>query len=103
MNLPISLEKIFWVLAVAWSIFYGYLAFEIHPESNKHIGNIIYKYTQYFVNGLGAFLGWIALYFLLKLNWDDASKFGLQHLILSYVAFVGITGNLPFVSKFFKN
>ena len=99
MNLYIPSE-IFWIIAGAWSLYFGLWAFEIHSSSMAN--NNHRNYTQYFFNGLGALLGWVALYFLLKLDWSNPSNFGFQHLILSYIAFVGITGNLPFVSKFSK-
>lgn len=50
---------------------------------------------QWIFNGLGAFIGWVAVYFL----WTaDIRSFGFQHFVALVIAYLGITGNLPQVS-----
>jgi hypothetical protein len=56
----------------------------------------IYWYVYQFIfNGLGAFTGWVALYFLLK---PDIVEFDFRHFVALVIAYLGITGNLPQVS-----
>lgn len=98
MNLCI-LWGLFWITAVMHSVIYGIKCFSIHFASNPP-ENKSAKYAEYWFNGLGAFIGWIALYFALHLSWSDPMLFGWQHITLAYISFIGITGHLPYVAKF---
>jgi len=91
--------ELFWVVAGIHSFLYGVKCFQIHFQSTPP-KTIEYKYAEYLFNGLGAFIGWIALYFVFHLSWNNPDSFGWQHLVLSYVAYIGISGQLPFVAKF---
>ena len=114
---------IFFIVASVSIYIYGRYAFEIHniiPKKTKIIDIIKegtqlkeevkidnwYIYNQYWLNGLGAFIGWLALYILLfyKIR-IDSSSFNLLHFIehlswsdfvLILVAFFGITGYFPY-------
>lgn len=90
---------IFWAFAVAHSVYYGIRCFDIHALTSP-AQNIYHRCAEYLFNGIGAFIGWIALYFLICLPWSNPQGFGWQHFLLTYISFMGITGHLPFVAKF---
>ena len=106
---PIFIFKfLFLVFAIANSLIYGLYAFEIHNMLKSD--NVCAKYNQYWLNGLGAFLGWAALYILIfhrighvgseRFMFDFsswASKLEWVDFILILFAFVGVTGYLPHV------
>lgn len=91
---------------------YSWRAFEIHKiDKSKYENNKWFMYNQYWFNGLGAFIGWCALYVLLFnvigigscepslgniISGDGTHT--LANLGLITFAFMGITGYLPFVS-----
>lgn len=61
-----SIEIIFFVVASVSIFTYSNYAFEIHNINKATImENPWYLYNQYWFNGLGAFMGWSALYVLL--------------------------------------
>ena len=88
---------------IVWFMIYGSKCFEIHflkEESEKlKKNNILFFYNQIWFNGLGSFMGWIAIYYLWNVNQKDLN---IGHLVVLLIGYLGITGNLPFVSKFFK-
>ncbi len=57
----------------------------------KHIPWWVY---QFFFNATGAFIGWMVLYYLSKV---PLHEFQTQHFVALIIAFVGITGNLPYL------
>jgi len=101
----------FFVGATINIFFYTLFAFEIHNidiEKNKLADNKFYIYNQYWLNGLGAFIGWFALYILLfyiiKINqctpiiviecWIN--NLGKKDIILIVITFLGLTGYIPY-------
>lgn len=99
------------LIFVSW--WYGYHCFEIHPgtrkpEEYRREGKItkenmwIFKINEHWTNALGAVVGLFALYLLSHLNWTF-SDLSWPHLVLLFIAFNGLTGQLPFVAKFSKN
>lgn len=99
----------FGAFALFSSFIYGYYAFEIHNiDKSQIIKSNWYRYNQYWFNGLGAFIGWIALYILLfyKLKITNsplcftsfANNLGWDDLVLFLVSYFGITGHLPLAS-----
>jgi hypothetical protein len=113
------LEIVFFSVAGISIFVYGYWAFEIHGGTDqiKKKDEVVeprlaynkwYRYNQYWFNGLGAFMGWLALYLLLfgrigigqpyfDLEWFVISM-DWQDFALGLVAFFGITGYFPFAS-----
>jgi len=104
MTIPSWFEVAFWSVAFIVSGFLGGFCFEIHSLNRSS-----YKWPasaqQVWLNFVGAFVGWIALWFLVRQWWGvwrlpstpvaplqmTASDFGL-----ALTAFVGISGYLPF-------
>lgn len=96
-----TLEHLFLVMAIVFSCVYGRYAFEIHNIDKKaYEKNKWYINNQYWLNGLGAFVGWVALYILLFHQMEDVESLknlGKTELILSVIAFLGITGYIPYI------
>lgn len=47
----ILLKPVFWIIAFAWSVYYGYYAFDIHGLNKSGTGyNPHYKWTQHIFN-----------------------------------------------------
>lgn len=100
----ILLKPVFWIIAFAWSVYYGYYAFDIHGLNKSGTGyNPHYKWTQHIFNFFGCLIGWMALWFLIHLNSWSPEHLGWRHLILSTIAFAGITGNIPRMLVTFKS
>jgi len=114
--------------AIISIIFYGYFAFEIHnidvekkndgdkhPTWGKRGDNKWFIYNQYWLNALGAFVGWIALYILLFyvirighypfsvaiLIW--VKNLGIDDLVLVVLSFLGLTGYIPYYALLGKD
>jgi hypothetical protein len=104
----------YWIVAIGASTFYGWKAVEIHSFSSATGGtssgeaaesaNTPYPWAwvvhQAWLNFLGAFVGWLALWILGRRFWDcvfgacSASPGGWD-ILSGLVAFVGMTGFLP--------
>jgi len=85
-----NFQNPFLYLSILFGIFFGCRAKYIfeHKES-WDCEKWIY---QFWFNFLGAFIGWLAIYYL----WNtEFSTFGLEHFVALIIAFIGITGNLP--------
>src|SRR5258706_864919 len=104
MTIPVWFEVAFWAVAVIVSAFLGWFCFEIHTLNRSS-----YKWPasvqQVWLNFVGAFVGWIALWFLVRQWWGvwrlpSAPAISVQMTIsdfgLALTAFVGISGYLPF-------
>jgi hypothetical protein len=99
LNEFINLKNLFFYFGLIWAIFFGWRAtniFEAKGEGEKKWDWQIY---QAIFNGAGAFVGWIALYCIWNIN---CSNFEIKHLIILIIAFLGITGNLPYVARYGK-
>ena len=55
--------------------------------------NRTWWFHQFFLNGTGAFIGWVALYYFFQ---SDMCKIGIQHFIALLIGFLGVTGYLPY-------
>lgn len=110
-----SFKLIFFIVTGVSICTYGFCAFEIHtqgPVTNKDKlkENKWHLYNQYWFNGLGAFVGWMALYVLLfyriGIETDHSHCYWVcffenikwQDFILMLVAFFGITGHFPYAA-----
>jgi len=80
--------------ALVFGLFFGLRAVSIFVNPDIYrIKNWDWKFYQFWFNFAGAFIGWVVVYYLWK---TDISKFGIEHFVALIIAFLGITGNLPF-------
>jgi hypothetical protein len=93
-------ETFFWIFAVAMSFFHGSQAVKIFSvEAPRH--STVWNIHQFWFNLCGSLSGWVALWFLLQkisvslmapattsAQWSDVGLF--------FLAFIGVTGYLPF-------
>ena len=104
MTIPVWFEVAFWSLAVIVSGFLGRFCFEIHTLDRSAF-KWPAKVQQVWLNSVGAFVGWIALWFLVRQWWgvwrlSFAPAVSVQMTVsdfgLALIAFIGISGYLPF-------
>src|SRR4030042_4723054 len=90
---------IFWILAVLASAFYGCKAVEIFlPQKEKQKKS--WWVHQFWLNFLGAFVGWLALGLLLRkfsncIFSECVITPNAWDAVASVTAFIGLTGYLP--------
>ena len=90
-------------VALLLSLFYGAKAMDIHLIERHAAAPWAWKVHQFWLNFLGAAAGWVALWFVLRNislavdaptpvapTWSGAALF--------FLAFIGITGHLPFAT-----
>ena len=65
----------------------------IKQKEKRPERKVIWWIHQFFLNGAGAFIGWVALYYFFQSN---IYKIGIQHFIALLIGFLGVTGYLPF-------
>jgi len=82
--------------ALVFALFFGWRAVYIfvHPDIYR-IKKWDWWWYQRWFNFVGAFIGWVALSYIWKI---DVSKFRIEHFVALIIAFLGITGNLPFAA-----
>lgn len=100
-------------IAIIWAIIFGFYSvfgnlFGVILSAHEEIINgnkilvakrkIDWIIHQIFFNGLGAFIGWIVVYYLWR---EPISTWGIQHFIALSIAFVGVTGYLPKAASYF--
>ncbi len=95
-----SFDNWFWLLAIGFSLFYGFGAFSIFtPEKLR--GQIVQKQIhQVWLNFLGSLIGWIFLWFVINQvleSWPKLQSYkpDLTDLGMMLIAFLGVTGHLP--------
>lgn len=104
MTIPVWFEIVFLLVAVIASGFFGFYCFEIH-----NLGRSTFewqeKIQQVWFNFIGAFAGWIALWILIRQWWGAwrlpttpavPVQMTLSDFGLALIAFVGMSGYLPF-------
>jgi hypothetical protein len=101
MYLPLLPSIIFGVVAVAFSVFYGLAAVDIFAKGQAISGAQLWH--QRWFNFSGSAAGWVALYCIAaKVHRCFAAacpaEIGFGDLLASFVAFVGITGHLPYAA-----
>jgi hypothetical protein len=62
------------------------------PERLFSLAQLLF---QFWFNAAGGVVGWIAVWFLWLAPFKE---YGWTHLVVFIVAFVGVTGNLPYLS-----
>lgn len=97
------MAAVYWVVALTASGLYGWHAvaiFKAHIAEREAPPPSAWWWHQRWLNFLGAFVGWLALWFLLRkfvgcLFADCAANVGAWDVVGALVAFVGVTGYLP--------
>ncbi len=94
---------VYWLIALLASVLYGCFAvaiFKAHIAEREERPPKAWWWHQRWLNFLGALVGWLALWFLLRkflgcLFGDCRVDLGAWDVVGALVAFVGITGYLP--------
>lgn len=99
------LPYVFWAIALGWSVFYAcscFAAFLVDtPGAEEVLGKFGHKKRLWYVhqwwfNFVGSIAGWFALWICLTRNRESTSQISASDVGLGFVAFVGITGHLPY-------
>jgi len=82
--------------ALGFALFFGWRSVYIfvHPDIYR-IKKLDWWLYQFWFNFVGAFIGWVVVYYISK---TDISNFGIEHFVALIIAFLGITGNLPYAA-----
>jgi hypothetical protein len=94
---------LYWLVAVIASALYGWNAVAIFlpsPSASEPARARAWWWHQRWLNFLGAFVGWVALWFLLRefgtcVVAECVADIGAWDVVGALVAFVGVTGYLP--------
>lgn len=89
---------IFWGIALIASVLFAIYAWDIHGGTKPKKGARLNQ--QLFLNLLGSFVGWVMLWIVLpslidSIKTHSSTNFNLNDIILTIIAFIGITGYLP--------
>lgn len=92
---------IFWLIALAASLCYGYWTPEIFQVKATGKWPQPPRLHQFWVNFFGSLVGWATLYYLLEMRLRVFDKVpntapGAIDIALLLVAFLGVTGHLPY-------
>jgi hypothetical protein len=91
-----SLTNPFFYAATLWAAFFGWRAVSIFgPAQDQKAKQWDWWLYQIWFNALGAFLGWVAVWYLTCVRPSDLK---VEHWLACLVAFLGVTGNLPYAS-----
>ena len=99
MGLPWWLGAPYWTLAIILSAFYGWKARDIF-QVKRPDESWAYLAHQAWFNSVGALSGWAALWLeAVRISWYATTgaqlQFGLTDVVLSIIAFIGVTGFMP--------
>lgn len=83
-------------IAIFFALIYGSLSVFIFVKPDIYKKQKWYWWLhQIWFNACGAFIGWFALYYV----WEtDINNFKIEHFVSLIVAFLGITGYLPYAA-----
>lgn len=100
MNTPPSFAIAFWVVSLLASVFYGWKAFEAFDVATEKRKWGWWVHQVWF-NFAGALVGWLAAWVVVQDAWPCLTSACTATLtwtngILSVIAFIGVTGHLPF-------
>ncbi len=104
-TIPCWFISVFWTVAFLASLFHGFYCFEVHGIKDKAKYHIAALIQQWCFNFIGSLFGWIALWLLVRrcgglssfLSYSPATE-RWSDFALAFVAFVGISGYLPFAT-----
>jgi hypothetical protein len=89
-----ALSNPFLWLGLVFGLFFGWRAVSIFVRPSQQWKWDWWTYQIWF-NASGAFIGWVAVWWLWNTSLTNAS---IHHLIALLLGFLGITGNLPYVA-----
>ena len=93
-------SNFFFYFGLVWAIFFGLRAVSIFvPKDTYKDKKWDWWLYQIWFNALGVFIGWIALYYIWKVGICD---FKIEHFAALIIAYLGISGNLPYAALFGK-
>ena len=93
MKFFLAWDNPFLFLGLLWAAFFGWRAVHIFIDEQAYEKKKWDWWTyQVLFNALGAFMGWVALWAV----WDFGFPLATVHFVLGLIAFLGITGNLPY-------
>lgn len=104
--------RIFFFIALAWALIFGWYGYVlIRADQERQPREVpwnvwyarhrcVYLLYQTLFNAVGGFVGWVAVYFLWEVPFEN---YGWRHFITAIVAFTGVTGNLPYLSMAIPN
>lgn len=92
----------YWLIAASASVFYAIFAvdaLEVSKDDKKKIAeNGPLRWHQRWLNFLGSLVGWSLAYIVLR-HACPTSDFRPADFPLAFLAFIGMTGHLPYVVK----
>lgn len=98
--MPSAFSIPFWAIGLLFSLFYGWKACDAFgvPTTDKPWA---WRLHQFWFNFLGSLLGWAAAWFLARRTWHCLAvacpaQIDWSDATLIAVAFVGVTGHLPY-------
>jgi len=99
-RLSTTVNVVFWLLALALSLFHGLAFASVFSMSTSGKG-WAWKLHQFWLNFLGSLVGWIAFWFLFRSVIECAEgscpfQFGWTDVGMFFLAFLGVTGYVPF-------
>jgi hypothetical protein len=101
-HVGLAARLVFFIVAVSFSCWYGKNAIEALEVSEKDKDRIAkspaLRKHQWWLNFLGSFVGWCLAYIVLQ-HVYPGYRFEPVDGILAFLAFIGMTGHLPFVVK----
>lgn len=101
----LQFKNLFWAIAFGWSAFLALYAFQLHTRFHADNPDDVLKgygklrgsqiIHQLALNFLGGMVGWAIIYVFLYTD-HLASFEGWEKIVLLFIAFMGITGYLPY-------
>lgn len=102
--IPYCFVILFWAAALVVSGTLGYFCLEAHGLPKEKLSSAVRNHQRWF-NFTGAFVGWVALWCLVRRGWgvwrlpSSSGQLTWSDFALGFVAFVGVSGYLPYGTK----
>lgn len=98
--MSITIKIVFWAVAFSFSLFYGLKATKIFGVSTESMPSSGILHQAWF-NFLGSMLGWILAWTFVpdiydSIKYDSHFEIGLGRILIFILAFIGITGHMPY-------
>ena len=101
MEFTYSLNVAFPLVGLLFSVFYGWKSIDIFLEVPTTHKPWAWKFHQFWLNFSGSLVGWVALWFLTRkvlscIRTSCSAPVNFWDVATFFLAFIGITGFLPF-------